>query len=124
MKAFYGSGAEAIMDWQELFCTIWKRMTPHMIAMLGAIVLILHTKRSRTETLTKIDVLYFLLSGVGTAWAAIQIILYFVPAAVSFSGALGFFLGLTGGVIIPAALRTIKEADLWDFIKTRWGGKR
>jgi hypothetical protein len=38
------------------------------------------------------------------------------------AGGVGFLLGAFGGSMISAVVRAIKEADLWDLIRKRFGG--
>lgn len=66
--------------------------------------------------------LYFVFTGVVCAYftTPLAINLYNIDPALA--GGVGFLLGAFGGSLVAAVIKAVKSADLWAFVKSKFGG--
>ncbi len=87
--------------------------------MMGAIVAL----AVNTEIRTLKQRVYFIVSGsVSSYYLADPVNAYFHLTDGNFRTAMGFLVGIFGAAVLQAITRAVKAADLWEFVKNRFGG--
>lgn len=75
----------------------------------------------RDDIKSKRDLAIFVVSGSVTAHFLTGLVGDYFDVSPANAGGIGFLLGAFGGVIIKAAIGTIKRADFWAFVVNKWG---
>ncbi len=90
-----------------------------IIGSIGALIAL----RNHPEVKGRAQVALFIVTGGVIAYFSAGLVGEFFGIAAKHTGAVGFFIGIFGASLIDAIGRAIKTADLWGFVKSKWGGK-
>ena len=68
--------------------------------------------------------LFFVGTGVACAYFTTPLAINKWSIDPSLAGGVGFLLGAFGGSLLAAGIRAVKAADLWAFLKSKFGGSK
>lgn len=104
----------------EFFHRMLEKFDWMIAGLLGALVA---TRWHKDDLTDRKSWLLFLLTGMACAhYLTGMVSEYFGIIAPRSVAGVGFLLGTFGGSLMAAITRAIKTADLWSFIKSRFGG--
>ncbi|WP_441228001.1 hypothetical protein AB7813_08320 [Tardiphaga sp. 20_F10_N6_6] len=93
-------------------------------AFAGCVGAMIVSRFHRDELQSKADYFVFVASGAAIAHFLTAGVVEWLTFGPNSAGAIGFLLGAFGGSLMQAVGRSIKNADLWELIRRRFGGDR
>lgn len=93
-------------------------------AIAGGFGAVIVSRFHKDELAGRKDFAIFVLSGAAIAHFIGGAVVEWFDLGVNSAPAVGFLLGAFGGSIMQAIARAIKKADLWEFLRSRFGGRK
>lgn len=103
------------MDWISL---LWLKFQWAITGLIGALISVPFQRDLKTAR----GIAIFVLTGSACAHYLTELVSRYFEVEPGSAGGIGFLLGAFGGSLIAAVIRTLETADLWEFIKNRFGG--
>lgn len=108
------------MNWQYIH-ELFESLKWAFAGLVGAMIV---SRFHKDELNSKTDYLVFVASGAAIAHFLTSAVSDWLGFGPNSTGAIGFLLGAFGGSLMQAVVRSIKEADLWSLVKSRFGGSK